>query len=234
MATTIRNLKDHHFATTSKDLITLVFDDVILIFFDDHSEMADVIRPAFIEAGEKASGPVFAICDVKNNDEVATAFYRLRNEPNNPHLWAAQTFPFILTYRSGWPQAFYNGDIAGDVIRNYSMELAGQSNYYEKVFTPRQLTAPTENLVLPPGNLPTQNTPIKTKNVPIANTVSPSSPSVKTNTENISMVDTNSTFLSRQPTVAVPTRIPRDTMYTGNKFSSVNSNTLPVKTLYRR
>lgn len=239
MATTIRILKEHHFALDSKDLITLKFDDVILVFFDDRTEVSDTFRAPFIEAGEKAAGPVYAICDVKTNDAVASNFFRLKSEPNNPFYWAAQNFPFILVYRSGWPQAFYNGDLDPELLRKYSMELAGQPTYYEKILNERGISKPVAVTNLPPGNLPTGNTPINIKNKP----------------QKVSEVIQNApepeeTLFSKLPAVTPPNPPKNNAIITGaggqrngnkvnfpvNETSHIPSNTryLPQKTFYLR
>lgn len=167
MATKIRILKETDFALQSKEKVVLQYDDVILVFFDDHSALADDIRPVFIQAGELAAGPNYAICDLSVQDRVASVFTDIKSMPNNPFYWCGQPFPFILVYRSGWPQAFYNGDLDPELLRRYSMELAGQPTYREYDLTPRGAvpTVPVYNI--PPGTNPTTNSQVV--NIPVNN-----------------------------------------------------------------
>lgn len=167
MATKIRILKETDFALQSKEKVVLQYDDVILVFFDDHSALADAMRPVFIQAGEVAAGPNYAICDLSVQDRVASVFTDIKSMPNNPFYWCGQPFPFILVYRSGWPQAFYNGDLDPELLRRYSMELAGQPTYREYDLNPRGNvpTVPVYNI--PPGTNPAQNSPVV--NIPVNN-----------------------------------------------------------------
>lgn len=139
MATEIKNLKEKNFALDSKDLVTLKFDDVILVLLDTGGEddYSKALRDNFIEAGKRAVGPVFAICNLKCETSVASAFMRIRGNLNHPFNWTAGDFPYILVYRDGWPQAIYNGDPDAELIRKYAETDAGQPTYYEKKFIPR-------------------------------------------------------------------------------------------------
>lgn len=160
MATKIRILKETDFALESKEKVVLQYDDVILVFFDDRSGLADAMRPVFIQAGELAAGPNYAICDVTIQDRVASVFTDIKAAPNNPFNWCGQPFPFILVYRSGWPQAFYNGDLDPELLRRYSMELAGQPTYQEHNLNPRGATPTVPVYNIPPGTNPTPNSQV--------------------------------------------------------------------------
>lgn len=198
MTTVVRVLKDTSFALKSKELVTLNYDDVILVFFDDHSDFADAIRPVFMDAAGKAAGVIYAICDVLVNDEIARAFTRVSNEPNNPHHWVGSQFPFILIYRDGWPQAFYNGPLDPEALRAYSVNTAGQPDYHEydnSLYQNNMVQTPTS---LPPGAPPVltnTNVPaaprFDTQQIPQQGLRTPVNPVITTTPQNMTMSNPN-------------------------------------------
>ena len=54
------------------------------------------------------------------------------NDEDNPYYWARYIEkPFILTYRGGFPQAFYNGTMDDRILQDYSENLAPLKGYKE-------------------------------------------------------------------------------------------------------
>lgn len=155
MATRVRLLRERDFDLDKKTLITLDYDDTILVLFDDGSEKAQNLRNTIIAASETTSGPVFAICDIKTQYGIAAAFDRLRNLPNHPLIWAAGAFPYILVYRDGWPQAIVNiPNPAPQGLSAYATILAGQPTYFEKYFVnPDGTAVANKSIIMEPVNL---------------------------------------------------------------------------------
>ena len=85
------------------------------------------------DAASKNPGAKLAECNVMINKEIANAFITVKSDCNHPFYWAGvNQYPFILVYRGGWPQAFYNGNRTTLDIINYSLQLACKSCYTEK------------------------------------------------------------------------------------------------------
>jgi hypothetical protein len=63
----------------------------------------------------------------------AKALATIKSSGNHPLHWAGiRGYPFILTYRGGYPAAFYNGDRSVSAILDWCMTLACEANYYER------------------------------------------------------------------------------------------------------
>jgi len=170
MATRVRLLRERDFDLDKKTLVTLDYDDTILVLFDDGTDTALTLRNTIISAAETTSGPVFAICDIKTQYGIAAAFDRLKNLPNHPLIWAAGAFPYILVYRDGWPQAIVNiQNPTPQGLSKYASILAGQPTYFEKYFVNADGTAvANKSVIMEPVNLkPNPPTPVPFSAVPI-------------------------------------------------------------------
>lgn len=170
MATRVRLLRERDFDLDKKTLVTLDYDDTILVLFDDGTDKALTLRNTIIAAAETTSGPVFAICDIKTQYGIAAAFDRLKNLPNHPLIWAAGAFPYILVYRDGWPQAIVNiQNPTPQGLSAYASILAGQPTYFEKYFVNADGTAvANKSVIMEPVNLkPNPSAPVPFSAVPI-------------------------------------------------------------------
>jgi hypothetical protein len=130
----VKQLKEQDFALDSREQIRLTYNDCILIlFYVENTESRDLAK-IWSTAASQVAGPIFAACNLMSEKRVAAAFNNISGDSNHPLNWAGlRQLPFILVYRQGWPQAFYNGErVVGSII-DYSLTLACVPKYTEKV-----------------------------------------------------------------------------------------------------
>jgi hypothetical protein len=131
-AETVKRLTAEDFDLGSKELITLKYDDCILVLF--HVENTESYQLADIWAlvAQQVAGPIFAAINMLSERRVAEAFTRLKSDGSNPLHWAAlRQYPYILVYRKRWPVAVYNGPREVQALIDYSLTLACEAGYYE-------------------------------------------------------------------------------------------------------
>lgn len=110
-------------------------DCIVIIFYTETKECLDVFK-MFSLAAQKLVGVVMGACNLEVETEVARAFTEIGQKRSHPLHWARlKTYPFILTYRDGWPNSFYNGDRSLEAFVNYCILLACSSDHYEKYNT---------------------------------------------------------------------------------------------------
>lgn len=129
---TVRRLTSDDFDLSSKELVTLKYDDCILILF--HVENTESYQLANIWAvtAQQIAGPIFGAINMLSERKVASAFTRLKTDGSNPLHWVAlRQYPFIVVYRKGWPVAIYNGVREVQAIIDYALTLACEAGYYE-------------------------------------------------------------------------------------------------------
>lgn len=129
---TIKRLTGADFNLASKEMITLKYDDCILVLF--HVENTESYQMADIWAlvAQQVAGPVFGAVNMLSERNVAEAFTRLKSDGSNPLHWASlRQYPFILVYRKGWPVAVYNGPREVQALIDYALTLACEAGYYE-------------------------------------------------------------------------------------------------------
>lgn len=129
---TVKRLTADDFDLTSKELITLKYDDCILVLF--HVENTESYQLANIWAlvAQQVAGPVFGAINMLSERRVAEAFTRLKSDGSNPFHWAAlRQYPYILVYRKRWPVAVYNGPRDVQALIDYALTLACEAGYYE-------------------------------------------------------------------------------------------------------
>lgn len=129
---TIKRLTSDDFDLGSKELITLKYDDCVLVLF--HVENTESYQLADIWAivAQQTAGPVFAAINMLSERKVAEAFTRLKADGSNPLHWAAlRQYPSIVVYRKRWPVAIYNGPREVQALIDYALTLACEAGYYE-------------------------------------------------------------------------------------------------------
>lgn len=134
----IHPIKESDFDLMSKDGLVLKYDDVIILLFNDGSELGMILRKMMKKTLKLVVGPVFAECDLHAQDKVASTILKIGNIPSHPLAWLMQPFPYIAVYRGGWPQAFYNGELNIQKFAEYSSILAGQPTYHDTKYVLRQ------------------------------------------------------------------------------------------------
>jgi hypothetical protein len=129
----IKNLEDNDFELTGSIKIMLKLKKcLIVLFYTDNTE-SNNIADIWQSAGQQGVGDVFAACNLRLNQKIASAFNELNMENTSLHWAALKTVPFILVYQNGYPIGFYNGDRAVQPILDFSMTLACRSDYREPV-----------------------------------------------------------------------------------------------------
>jgi hypothetical protein len=129
---TVKRLNSEDFDLNSKEIISLKYDDCILVLF--HTENTESYQLADIWAlvAQQVAGPVFGAINMLSERKVAEAFTRLKSDGSNPLHWAAlRQYPFVLVYRKRWPVAVYNGPREVQALIDYSLTLACEAGYYE-------------------------------------------------------------------------------------------------------
>ena len=129
----VKQFRSSDFTLDSDSLICLKQKGCVLIlFYIDNEESTDLCQ-IWADASSEASGPIFGACHMNLEQDVAQAFMTVKGDNNNPYSWAGlQQYPFILVYRNGIPQAFYNGERSVEPIINFSLILACTSSYKEQ------------------------------------------------------------------------------------------------------
>lgn len=129
----VRRLSSSDFAIETKEKIALKWENcIIVLFYGENQESKDVIQ-VFSIAAQQIAGPIMGACNLIVEREVARAFTDVKGLGSHALHWASiRGYPFILTYRGGWPTAFYNGDVDVQQIVDWAMTLACEANYYER------------------------------------------------------------------------------------------------------
>lgn len=131
----IDNIKDDDFETS----VVLKFKDPINICFygeDKHSQHA--LR-AFVSAADNVEGMNFGAANMLISEKILKRFKSLDDEDDPYHWVRYKHLPFILTYRSGHPQAFYNGSIDDKSLEFFFENLSHVKGYKEKNIVPFKL-----------------------------------------------------------------------------------------------
>jgi hypothetical protein len=129
---TVKELSADDFNINSKEMITLKYDDCILVLFYVENTESHQLANIWALAAQQTAGPVFAAINMLQHKKVANAFTRLASDGSNPLHWASlRQYPFILVYRKRWPVAVYNGAREVGAIVDYAMTLACKAGYYE-------------------------------------------------------------------------------------------------------
>ena len=129
----IKSLNGNDFNLDSKELISLKSEDCITILFHTDNEESKNLFTIWLDVASKGSGTVMGECNIIINTNIGDAFMKIKENCNHPFFWARlNQYPFILTYRGGWPQSFYNGNRDSQDILNYILMLACESCYMEK------------------------------------------------------------------------------------------------------
>ena len=129
---TIKRLTADDFDTTSRELITLKYDDCILVLFYVENTESFQLAEIWAAVAQQVSGPVFAAINMISERKVAEAFTRLKADGSSPLHWASlRQYPTIMVYRRRWPVAVYNGPREVQALMDYALTLACQAGYYE-------------------------------------------------------------------------------------------------------
>jgi len=153
---TVKRLTAADFDIESKEMITLKYDDCILVLFHVENSESYQLADIWALAAQQVAGPIFAAINMLSERQVAEAFTRLKSDGNNPLHWAAlRQYPYILVYRKKWPVAVYNGPREVQALIDYSLTLACEAGYYEILQTGGSMQSDTKGEM--PGYKPYVN-----------------------------------------------------------------------------
>lgn len=139
----VKVLRESDFNLESNEQITIKYKDCMLILFYSQNTESIQLASIWAEIGRQVAGPIFAGVNLLRERKIAEAFANL-NFSDNPYRWAAlKQQPFILSYRGGHPQAFYNGDRSVQAITDWALTLACTMGYEEHIQIPASMQ--TEN-----------------------------------------------------------------------------------------
>lgn len=129
---TVKRLTSEDFNLDSDELITLKFDDCILVLFYVENTESYQLATIWSIVAQQVAGPLFGAINMLLERKVAEAFTKLKSNGSHPLHWASlRQYPFILVYRKRWPVAVYNGVREVQSIIDYALTLACEAGYYE-------------------------------------------------------------------------------------------------------
>ena len=131
----IEHIKDSDFESS----INIKFKDPINICFYGEDQDSQHTLRSFVSAAHNVEGLKFGVVNAYMSDKIIKRFKMLDDE-DNPYHWARYThLPFILTYRSGFPQAFYNGSVNDKSLEYFFENLSHVKGYKEQNIVPIKL-----------------------------------------------------------------------------------------------
>lgn len=120
----LRELKDNDFDLENKSLITLVIDEEheenkephFILFMKESNENSKKYLQQFLNLAKaiKNDKCEIAFVNLEFEEKILENFKKLGTKEciDHPYCWARFTeTPFIMVYRDGWPQGFYNGSV---------------------------------------------------------------------------------------------------------------------------
>lgn len=106
----------------------------VILFYIPSDPVSQALQIVWAQLAATLAGIAFMAVNCSVEDDVVRAFSEMAQDPDHPcHPFYLGGFPLIITYRKGWPQAYYNGELSYDAIQNYAITLACQPGYYEPV-----------------------------------------------------------------------------------------------------
>ena len=130
---------EHIEDTDFEDSIVLKFKEPINIcFYSEDKDSQHTLR-AFVSAADNIEGLKFGVVNADMGKKIIQRFKTLEDE-DNPYHWARFShLPLILTYRSGFPQAFYNGSVDDKSLEFFFENLSHVKGYKEQNSAPIKL-----------------------------------------------------------------------------------------------
>ena len=151
----VKTLSDNDFLLTDKFKINLKFNDCLVILFYTQNEESMKLADIFIKAAKSITLAVFASVNLDSETKTSNAFLSIRSDSNHPYNWAGfKGAPFIMVYRSGFPQGFYNGNRDVNSLIEYATTLACKYDYFEKVNLSFGMEQSTDNVSMQRPKIP--------------------------------------------------------------------------------
>lgn len=102
----------------------------IILFHNSNLESNKLLK--IIAEAASVSTVKFGSVNLNSQRGISTAFTNI--SPESPFgSFRLQQIPFILVYRSGYPQAYYNGERSSSAIANYATTIACKPLYKEEM-----------------------------------------------------------------------------------------------------
>lgn len=125
------------FDLNSKTLINLLTTDTEqkpvntgnwLILFCDESKVSKKYLKTFLTLAQQTKdyNCNLGFCNILFEKEISNNFKKLADNDNvsHPFRWARYTeCPFVMVYREGWPQGFYNGGLYYAELVNFCIDV---------------------------------------------------------------------------------------------------------------
>lgn len=125
-------IKDSDFESS----VILKFKDPINICFYGEDDNSQHLLRSFVSAVDNIQGLNFGVVNAEMEQKIMERF-KMLNDEDNPYHWARYSHtPFIITYRSGFPQAFYNGTVDDKSLEFFFENLSHVKGYKEQNITP--------------------------------------------------------------------------------------------------
>jgi hypothetical protein len=130
----VKILESSDFDTDQENLITVKYNDCMLILFYIQNDESLKLAQIFAEAANSLPAPIFAACNLNNSTKVASAFAKLASDGNHIlHNYGLKQYPFIITYRNKNPVGFYNSGRSVQSISDFAVSSACSVEYREDI-----------------------------------------------------------------------------------------------------
>ena len=138
----VSNLRADDFLLESRFPIDLKTRECRLILFYGENTESRYLSKVWAETAAQVPGGIFGAVNLIYEPRVAASFLQIGIDLNHPYYWVRfRQVPFILVYRGGWPQAFYNGQRAVSALVDYALTLACVPGYVEHQPLPASMQA---------------------------------------------------------------------------------------------
>ena len=133
----------HLICIANKDFIN---KNAIVLFYKKSDKKDKPIYDIFSKVGNalKIVNLNFISCAVDQIPGLEKTFQEISNDPDHPYYWirnkpknddsdSSSRFPFMLVYRKGFPQCFYEGTIDEKEFRDFCIQTAVKSDFVQNM-----------------------------------------------------------------------------------------------------
>jgi len=134
----------HLICIANKEYIT---KNVILLFYKKSDKKDKVIYDIFSKIGNslKLINLNFVSCAIDVIPGLEKAFQEIANDPDHPYHWIRNKpkneeegttvirFPFLLIYRKGFPNGFYEGPLEEKEFRDFCIQMAVKIDFTHQI-----------------------------------------------------------------------------------------------------
>ena len=141
----VREITSNDFLDNNMKIELKIKKCIIILFYTENTLSKEYLN-SWIKLSKNAPGPLYGCINCLVERSIPTKFSDLNNEINHPLHWAGvKRYPFILVYRDGWPQAFYNGHHNEFSLTEYCLTTACNNDYKEKYLNDLTYTSSKNN-----------------------------------------------------------------------------------------